>query len=76
MCLAIPGKIECITNPEPLERTGIVSFAGIRKSINLAFVPDATIGHYVIVHAGFAISQINEAEAEKIFTYLEDSPSQ
>ncbi len=70
MCLAIPGKIELIVNPLPMERSGTVSFGGIRKEINLAFVPEADIGDYVIVHAGFAISQINETEARKIFQLL------
>lgn len=72
MCLAIPGRIETILNAVPLERTGTVSFGGIRKEINLAFVPEAGVGDYVIVHAGFAISQINEAEAGKVFELLAD----
>ena len=70
MCLAIPGKIELILNPLPMERTGTVSFGGIRKEINLVFVPEADLGDYVIVHAGFAISKINETEARKIFDLL------
>ena len=70
MCLAIPGKIEDILNALPMERTGTVSFGGIRKEINLVFVPEADSGDYVIVHAGFAISKINETEARKIFDLL------
>ncbi|SIS68651.1 HypC/HybG/HupF family hydrogenase formation chaperone [Neptunomonas antarctica] len=70
MCLAIPGKIEDILNALPMERTGTVSFGGIRKEINLAFVPEADPGDYVIVHAGFAISKINATEARRIFDLL------
>ncbi|SFG60009.1 HypC/HybG/HupF family hydrogenase formation chaperone [Neptunomonas qingdaonensis] len=70
MCLAIPGKIEHILNAVPMERTGTVSFGDIRKEINLAFVPEADVGDYVIVHAGFAISKINPTEARKIFQLL------
>ncbi len=70
MCLAIPGRIEKILNQLPLERTGIVSFGGIRKEINLAYVPEAGLGCYVIVHAGFAISQIDETEAQRVFQLL------
>ncbi|WP_372737249.1 HypC/HybG/HupF family hydrogenase formation chaperone [Neptunomonas sp.] len=72
MCLAIPGKIEHILNPLPMEKTGTVSFGDIRKEINLAFVPEADVGDYVIVHAGFAISKINQTEAQKIFRLLAD----
>ena len=72
MCLAIPGKIEHILNPLPMETTGTVSFGDIRKEINLAFVPEADVGDYVIVHAGFAISKINQTEAQKIFRLLAD----
>lgn len=72
MCLAIPGKIEEITNDDPVMRTGKVNFGGIVKEINLAYVPEAGIGEYVIVHAGFAISVIDEQEALKVFEYLKE----
>lgn len=71
MCLAIPGKIVSIVNDDPILRTGKVSFAGIVKEVNLAYVPEANIDDYVIVHAGFAISKIDEDEARQIFQYLE-----
>lgn len=71
MCLAVPGKIVSIVNDDPIFRTGKVSFAGIMKEINLAYVPEAKINDYVIVHAGFAISKIDEEEAKQIFQYLE-----
>lgn len=70
MCLAIPGKIISISGDEPMFRTGKVSFGGILKEISLAYEPDATVGSYVLVHAGFAISTIDETEAERVFDYL------
>jgi hydrogenase expression/formation protein HypC len=70
MCLAVPGKIEKIINDEPLMRTGKVNFGGILKEVCLAYVPEAKVGDYVIVHVGFAISRIDEQEAVKVFDYL------
>ncbi|MCS7197250.1 MAG: HypC/HybG/HupF family hydrogenase formation chaperone [Candidatus Bipolaricaulota bacterium] len=73
MCLAVPGKIlSIIENDDPLLRTGKVSFGGIVKEVNLAYVPEAQVGDYVIVHVGFAISKLNEAEAQKVFEYLRE----
>jgi len=70
MCLAIPGKILCLTNEDPLSRTGKVSFGGIVKEVNLAYVPEAAVGDYVIVHVGFAISKVDEWEAQQVFEYV------
>lgn len=70
MCLAIPGKILSVEGSEPLLRTGKVSFGGIIKDVNLAYVPEAAVGDYVIVHVGFAISTVDEEEAGKVFEYL------
>jgi hydrogenase expression/formation protein HypC len=72
MCLAIPGKITEITDNDPIMRTGKVSFGGIIKDINLAYVPEAGVDDYVIVHAGFAISQLDEKEANEVFGYLRE----
>ena len=72
MCLAIPGKIMEITDNDPIMRTGKVSFGGIIKDINLAYVPEAGVDDYVIVHAGFAISQLDEKEANEVFGYLRE----
>lgn len=55
---------------EPLSRTGQVDFGGIRKEVSLAYVPEARIGDYVIVHVGFAISRLDENEANSVFDYL------
>lgn len=70
MCLAIPGKIESISGNEPLLRSGKVNFGGILKEVSLAYVPEAQIGDFVIVHVGFAISRLDETEAQKVFDYL------
>ncbi|MBF0489337.1 MAG: HypC/HybG/HupF family hydrogenase formation chaperone [Candidatus Omnitrophica bacterium] len=72
MCLAIPGKIESITQdtPDSLSRKGKVNFGGILKEISLAYVPEAQVGEYVIVHVGFALGIVQEEEAKKVFEYL------
>jgi len=70
MCLAIPGKIERITDHEPLSRMGKINFGGIIKEASLAYVPEAKVGDYVIVHVGFALSRVDKDEAQKIFDYL------
>lgn len=72
MCLAIPGRVLSISGDDPLMRVGQVDFGGIVKEISLAFVPEAAIGDYVLVHVGFAISVINEAEATRVFDYLRE----
>lgn len=70
MCLAIPGKIIQIEeNPFP-QRKGKVDFEGIIKEVNLSYVPEAQKGDYVIVHVGFAISILDEKEAQRVFEYL------
>jgi hydrogenase expression/formation protein HypC len=70
MCLAIPGKIESVSGDSPIERMGRVNFSGIVKEVSLAYVPEAKIGDYVIVHVGFALSLVDEAEANQVFDYL------
>ena len=72
MCLAIPGKIESIRGDDPLTRMGKVDFGGIRKEACLAYVPEAKVGDYVIVHVGFALSRVDEEEAHKVFEYLKE----
>ncbi len=72
MCLGIPGKIISINeNENPFLRLAKVSFGGAIKEVSLAYVPQASIDTYVIVHAGFAISVLDENEANKVFEYLE-----
>ncbi len=69
MCLAVPGKVLSIVG-EDLQRSGRVSFGGVVKEVNLAYVPEAKVGDYVIVHVGFALSVVDEAEASQTFEYL------
>ncbi|NIP42257.1 MAG: HypC/HybG/HupF family hydrogenase formation chaperone [candidate division Zixibacteria bacterium] len=75
MCLAIPGKILSIEKNDSLMHTGRVNFGGIVKEVNLSFVPNAEVDDYVIVHAGFAIGRVDEAEAQRVFEYLDDIES-
>jgi hydrogenase expression/formation protein HypC len=70
MCLAIPGKVVSISGDDSLTRMGKIDFSGIVKEASLAYVPEVQIGDYVIVHAGFALSKVDEAEAQKVFEYL------
>ena len=70
MCLVVPGKILSVSGDEPLMRAGKVSFGGIVKDVNLAFVPEAAVGDYVLVHVGCAISRLDEQEAMRVFEYL------
>jgi hydrogenase expression/formation protein HypC len=73
MCLAVPGKIISITpgasqsasGDLDLFRSGKVSFEGVLKTVNLAYVPEAQVGDYVIVHTGFALSILDPEEAEQ-----------
>ena len=73
MCLAVPGKVlEVNGDDDPLMRTGRVSFGGIVKEINLAYTPEVKVDDYVLVHVGFSLSVIDEAEAERVFKYLDE----
>lgn len=72
MCLAIPGKVVSISGDDPLVRMGRIDFSGIVKEACLAYVPEVQIGDYVIVHVGFALSKVDEDEAQKIFEYLKE----
>jgi hydrogenase expression/formation protein HypC len=71
MCLGLPGQvIEVGRDPAGL-LTGKVSFGGIIKNCCLAFTPDVRPGDHVVVHAGFAISRVDEDEAARILAALE-----
>ncbi len=73
MCLAIPGKlVEISAQLDEVFRIGKVSFGGIKKDVNLAMVPDAKIGDYVLVHVGAAISIVDEEEAQKTYEVWEE----
>ncbi len=70
MCLGVPGKVISIIGDNPMTRRGRVSFGGLVKEVNLAFVPEAEVDDYVIVHVGFGISRVDEAAAQRVFQYL------
>jgi hydrogenase expression/formation protein HypC len=72
MCLAVPGKIMTIEGADPLNRQGKIDFGGVYKESSLAYVPEAQIGDYVIVHAGFAISIVDEDEALETLKMLQE----
>lgn len=72
MCLAVPGRVLSLTGDTLLTRTARVDFGGIIKEVNLAFTPEARIDDYVLVHVGFAITVINEEEADRVFAYLRE----
>ena len=72
MCLAVPGRILSQSGDDPLMRVGRVDFGGVVKEINLAYVPEARIGDHVLVHVGFAITVIDEAEAARVFEHLRE----
>jgi len=70
MCLGVPGKVVAITRDDLGMHSGVVQFGGIRKEVCLAFLPEVAVNDYVIVHAGFAISRVDEAEAAATFELL------
>ena len=71
MCLAIPGKVlEIETDVQPVMAK--VSFGGIQKRICLEWLPEATVGDYVLVHVGFAISKMDEEEALETLKLLDE----
>lgn len=72
MCLAVPGQIQSVSGDDPLTRMGKVKFGGILKEVSLAYVPEANVGDYVIVHAGFALNTIDDDEAQQVLHYLEE----
>lgn len=70
MCLGVPGKVMQVQENELGMTMGTVSFGGITKEVCLAYLPDAQVGDYVIVHVGFAISRVSEEEAQEVFETL------
>ncbi len=72
MCLAVPGRIEAITNDDPIMRSGRVNFGGVIREVNLAYVPEADVGDYVIVHVGFALQRLDEEEAQRLLETLRE----
>jgi hydrogenase expression/formation protein HypC len=70
MCLGVPGKV-VETYREHDVLMGKIDFGGVRKSVCLEHVPDVKPGEYVVVHVGFALSRLDEAEARRVFEFLE-----
>jgi hydrogenase expression/formation protein HypC len=71
MCLGIPGEIVSIDADGPL-RMGKVRFGGIIRDVCLDTIPDTTVGEFVLVHVGFAISKVDREEAAKAYRTLEE----
>jgi len=69
MCLGIPGRVTAIRDEAGLPM-GLVDFGGVRKDACLAYLPETRVGDYVIVHVGFAISHVDEAEALRTLEIL------
>ncbi|HTS65320.1 MAG TPA: HypC/HybG/HupF family hydrogenase formation chaperone [Candidatus Acidoferrales bacterium] len=70
MCLAIPGKIVETREIDGM-RVGKVDFGGVTRDAYLDYVPEASLGDYVVVHVGFAISRIDAEEAKRTYELLE-----
>ncbi len=70
MCLAVPGKLLSVEGDDPAFRVGRVDFCGIKKTVNLAFTPDAVPGDFLLVHVGFALTRVDEEEARRTYQYL------
>jgi hydrogenase expression/formation protein HypC len=71
MCLGVPGKIVDIYDSGDL-RMGKVSFGGVIKEVCLAYVPEARVGDYTVIHVGFALSILDEAEALQTLNLLQE----
>jgi len=68
MCLAIPGKLV-----EKKNELGIVDLGGVKKEISLSFLPDVKLGEWVLIHTGFALEKISEAEAQKTLEIVREA---
>ena len=72
MCLAIPGRIVAIDAQDPAARVAQVDFDGLSKSVQLVYLPEAGVGDYVLVHAGFATQRLPEEEALEALRYARE----
>lgn len=70
MCLGVPGQVVSVTDNPLGFRMGMVEFGGVSREVCLAYTPEAQPGDWVIVHAGFAISCLNEEEAQDMLSAL------
>lgn len=69
MCLTIPGQLVRIDGDDPLSRRGIVDYSGERRTVQLLYLPEARVGDWVVVHAGFATTRVSESEALEALRY-------
>ncbi|WJV44730.1 HypC/HybG/HupF family hydrogenase formation chaperone [Streptomyces flavofungini] len=69
MCLGIPGRVVDLYDDAGL-RMATVDFGGVRRAVCLSYTPGAAVGTYVIVHVGFAITEVDEAEAHRTLEVL------
>ncbi|MCC6877155.1 MAG: HypC/HybG/HupF family hydrogenase formation chaperone [Sandaracinaceae bacterium] len=73
MCLAVPGRIEALSEGPGGLPFARVRFGSVVKEICLSFVPDAGVGEYVIVHVGFAIQRLDEEAARATLALLDQA---
>jgi hydrogenase expression/formation protein HypC len=71
MCLAVPGRVVEVYDSEWM-RMARVDFGGVQKEVSLAYVPDAEVGDYAIVHVGFAIQKLDEASALRTLALFQE----
>ena len=71
MCLGVPGRVVDVAE-EAGVLMGRVDFGGVARKVCLAHVPDVLVGDYVLVHVGFALNKLDEAEAKRVFALLEE----
>jgi len=71
MCLAVPGRVCAVRGDGPLARRADVDFGGARREVSLAFVPDAAVGDYVIVHVGVALQRLDERAALELLAEID-----
>ena len=72
MCLAVPGKVVSIDDSNPDLKMARVNFGGIIKDICIQWLPEVTVGEYVLAHVGFALNKIDETDAENTLRTLRD----
>ncbi len=72
MCLAVPGKVVSIDESNPELKMAKVNFGGVNKNICIQWLPEVKIGEYVLAHVGFALSKIDEKDAEDTIKILRD----
>jgi len=72
MCLGVPGKIVEVLREYDL-LMGRVDFGGVLKRVCLEYVPDIAVGEYALVHVGFALTRLDEVEANRVFALLAEA---